>query len=115
MNSHIQAENLPFFKLSDSQDLILFLIKKELQGTKFVQELDRVGFDPSVFCPDLGVVILSLVGFENRSDELWNWYSEVVDVFAEKVDLWNRDTVQELALDVYLELRAKLKSERGSR
>jgi len=72
MTSHLQAVDLPFFKLSENQDLILFLIKKELQGTKLMQELNRVGFDASLFSPDLGAVILSLMGFKHRTDELWD-------------------------------------------
>lgn len=112
MKSHIEAVDLPFYKLSDSQDLILFLIKKELQGTKFTRELDRLGFDTAVYCSDLGVVILSLAGFTGRTDALWDWFMKMLDSYAEKVDLWDTDTARELALDVYLELRTKLKSER---
>ena len=55
MKSNIEAVDLPFFRLSESQDLILFLIKKELQGTKLTMELDRIGFDTSVYGSDLGV------------------------------------------------------------
>ena len=69
MKIEIEVEDLPFFKLSSTQDLILFLIKKELQGTKFVYELDKIGFDCSIFSIDLGAVILSLLGFRNRTDE----------------------------------------------
>jgi len=110
----MEAVDLPFYKLSDSQDLILFLIKKELQGSKFTRELDRLGFDSGVYCSDLAVVILSLAGFTGRTDELWDWFMKMLDSYAEKVDLWDTDTARELALDVYLELRTKLKSESGA-
>ncbi len=110
MKTLLETKDFPFFKLSHDQDLILFLIKKELQGTKFAKELDRIGFDQSTFCPDLGVVIMSLVGFKERSDTLWEWYMEVMDAFADQVDLWDSRTAHELALDFYIELRAKLKS-----
>ena len=113
MKSQINAYDLPFFKLSDSQDLILFLIRKELQETKFMRELDRIGFDTSVYCSDLGVVILSLAGFRGRTNELWDWYLSMLDSYAEKVDMRDSDEAGELALDVYLELRTRLKSERG--
>ncbi len=109
MKSIIETEDLPFFKLSDSQDLILFLIKKELQGTKFTMELTRLGFDSAVYSSGLGVVILSLVGFSSRSDELWDWFVKMIDSFAEKVDLMDGATAHELALDVYFELRTKLR------
>ena len=114
MRFNIEAVDLPFYKLSDSQDLILFLIKKELQGTKFMGELDRLGFDTSVYCSDLGVVILSLAGFTGRTDALWDWYMQMMDSYAEKVDLWDTESARELALDVYVELRTKLKSQRGA-
>ena len=107
MKSQIEAVDLPLFKLSDNQDLILFLIKKELQGTKFTQELDRLGFDASLYSSDLGAVILSLVGFKRRTDELWDWFMPMMDRYAEKVDLHEPDTARELALNVYLELRGR--------
>lgn len=107
MKIQIEAENLPMFNLSSNQDLILFLLKKELQGTKFINELDKVGFDSSLFCIDLGEVILSLMGFGNRTGELWEWYDKTLDSYASKVDLWNNSTTRELTLDFYLELRAK--------
>lgn len=114
MNSEFQTFDLPFYKLSDNQDLILFLIQKELQGSKFTYELDRLGFDTSVYGPDFGVVILSLIGFSSRSDELWDWYYQMVESFVDKVDLWNSETSRRLAMDVYFELRTKLRLERGS-
>lgn len=110
MKSTIKAADLPLYKLSDSQDLMLFLIQKELQGTKFTMELDRLGFDTSVYCSDLGVVILSLAGCSGRDDDLWEWFMSMMDAFAERVDLSDTDTARMLALDVYLELRTKLKS-----
>ncbi|MEP2508897.1 MAG: hypothetical protein ABJH72_06045 [Reichenbachiella sp.] len=110
MKAEIETKDIPFFKLSSNQDLLLFLIKKELQGTKFTKELDRIGFDHSLFCIDLGVVILSLMGFENRSDDLWGWYYRIMDSYADKVDLYDTRTAHELALDFYLELRTQLRS-----
>ncbi len=115
MKSNIRSFNLPFYTLSDSQDLILFLITKELEGTKFTRELDRLGFDSAVYSSDLGIVILSLVGFTSRTDELWDWFTPMMDSFAEKVDIWDHGTARELALDVYMELRTKLKLEKGER
>ena len=114
MKIQIETQDLPFFKLSSNQDLILFLIKKELQGTKFVSELDRVGFDTSVFCTDLGAVILSLMGFRTRTDELWEWYDKTLDLFMAKVDLWDSRSAHELALEFYMELRTKQKSLNGN-
>lgn len=115
MNIQIETPDFqpdfPFFRLSSHQDLVLFLIKKELQGTKFTNELNKLGFDASTFSTDLGSVILSLTGFRNRTDELWEWYYKMVDAFADQVDLQDHATAREAALNVYLELRTRLKAE----
>lgn len=103
--------DFPFFRLSSNHDLVLFLIQKELQGTKFTNELEKLGFDGSTFSTDLGSVILSLTGFRHRSDELWEWYYKMVDAFTDQVDLQDHATAREAALHVYLELRNRLKAE----
>ncbi len=108
MKIEIEVQDIPFFKLSTSQDLILFLIKKELQGTKLTNELDRIGFDHSLYSPDLGDIILSLVGFGRRGDEIWNWYYELVQTHIEKVDLSEPETASERALEMHFALREKL-------
>ena len=110
MKIEFEIECPPLFQLSSHQDLILFLIKKELQGTKFVSELSKIGFDSSIFDIDLGAVILSLLGFKRRTDE-WQWYYEKLDDFAEKVDLQDNSIVSEMAFSFYLELQSKVQSE----
>lgn len=111
MKIEIATPEYPFFTLSSHQDLVLFLIGKELQGTKFTGELDRVGFDSSRFCTDLGTAILALMGFQKYNDELWHWYYETLERYAEKVDLWDHSTASEPALEFYLQLCIKLKAE----
>lgn len=108
MKIEIEVRDIPFFRLSTQHDLILFLIKKELQGTKLTLELDRIGFDHSLYAPDLGDVILSLAGFEKRGDELWTWYYGLMQAHAEKVDLNEPETAHDQALEMYFALREKL-------
>ena len=53
-------------KVAAQQDLVLLLIKKELQGRKFIQELGRLGFDSMLFSTELEDVILSFMGFTRK-------------------------------------------------
>lgn len=96
--------NLPFFRLPPEQDLLLFLIQKELQGTRFTNELEQAGFDTSRYHPDLGAVILSLLGHSERTDALWAWYFEIVEGAAERVDLSSPETAQVAAIEVLQQL-----------
>lgn len=105
MKVELEVRNTPFFRLSANHDLLLFLIQKELQGTKLTLELERIGFDHSLYAPDLGDVILSLAGFESRGDELWNWYYDLVDKYAKKVELSDRESAREQAFEMYLKIR----------
>lgn len=102
MKTKLEVQGLPF-----DQDLILHLIRKELQDAKFVNELNRLGFGSSIFAADLGVVILSLVGFANPIDELWEWYFQRLNAYTEQIDLEDNASVDGLAMEFYLELKRK--------
>lgn len=100
-----------FFHLPLKEDLLLFLIQKELQGTRFTATLDKAGFDTSLYQLDLGQVILTLAGFTERTDELWEWYYNMMEAAAEKVILDDHDTAREAAMEMYRELKRKLGSD----
>ncbi|WP_108867659.1 hypothetical protein [Aquimarina aquimarini] len=111
MKIGIETQDFPEFNLSTDQDLILFLIKNELLGTRFINQLNTVGFDTSFFSFDLGSAILSLMGFRNRTDALWEWYYIILDSYATKVCLGDHIAIRAIAFDFYIALRIKLNTE----
>jgi hypothetical protein len=113
MKIDLEPQNFPQFKLSTHQDLILFLIKNELLGTRFMNQLSTVGFDTSFFSVELGTAILSLMGFKNRTDTLWEWYHDTVDMYATKVCLEDHAATSAVSFDFYIALRIKLHTEQG--
>lgn len=98
----------PHFYLPEEEDMLLFLIQKELQGTRFTNDLAKLGFDGSLYSPDLGSVILSLAGINNRSDVVWNWYYTELDRLSEQVDLHDLKTARVTALEFYGLLKQRL-------
>ena len=106
MNLKLKREGaLPFFRIYPEQDLLLFLIEKELHETKMKSELDKIGFiNESLFVHDLGDLILSLVGVKERGDDVWKWYYQLIDSHAENLEIGNRDSVFEQSCKVYFEL-----------
>ncbi len=111
MKPKVNAQDFPKFRLSTDQDLILFLIKNELLGIRFMNQLSTVGFDSSLFNIELGTAILSLMGFSNRTDTLWEWYHSALDNHALKIDVENQATIRAITFDFYVLLRIKLHSE----
>jgi len=106
MKINLEREGkLPFFKIYPEQDLLLFLIKKELYETKMKSELDRIGFiNESLFVHDLGDLILSLVGIKERGDDIWEWYYQMIDAHTKNLDIQSHDSVFEQSCRVYFEL-----------
>ncbi|PKV48887.1 hypothetical protein ATE84_0903 [Aquimarina sp. MAR_2010_214] len=113
MKIDLDTQIFPQFKLSTHQDLILYLIKNELLGTRFINQLASVGFDTSFFSVELGMAILSLMGFKNRTDALWEWYHGTVDAYAAKVCLEDHAATRAVSFDFYIALRIKLHTEQG--
>lgn len=113
MKIDLDTQIFPQFKLSTEQDLILYLIKNELVMTRFINQLASVGFDTSFFSVELGMAILSLMGFKTRTDALWEWYHDTVDLYAAKVSLNDHTTTRTVTFDFYIALRIKLHVEQG--
>lgn len=86
----------------------MILVKKELQDARLINELIKLGFSSSQFGPCLGEVILSLLGVENRNDELWEWYYQMLDKFAEKVEMTNESGLVDVADEFIAVLRSRV-------
>ncbi|TPN87932.1 hypothetical protein [Aquimarina algicola] len=111
MNINLEAQNFPNFKLSTQEDLILFLIRNELLSTRFVNQLNTIGFDTSFFNVELSIVILSLLGFKARTDALLEWYYTTLDIYASKINLDNHDEINAITFDFYIKLKVKQEAE----
>lgn len=97
-------QNLPLIKFPKKVELIIFLIKEELKNRKFSNGLDAVGFDTSMTCSDLSPLVLGLMGFDPRTDELYSWYYEMLETNLEEIDLSDMTMLFEKAFEVYVEL-----------
>lgn len=108
MKIDLETLDFPNFKLSTHQDLILFLIRNELLGYRFMNQLSTLGFDTSFFKIELGIAILSLIGFDNRTDILLEWYHKTLSSYSVKVNLEDSVVTDKVTFDFYIALRIKL-------
>jgi len=97
-------DKIQLTKLPPAAEMTIFLIGEELKNRKCMNTLEQVGFDTSFFSGDLGVLILSLSGFDVRSDELYSWYTELLDTHCATFTPNDGKAWKQAALDVYLEL-----------
>ena len=61
--------SLPPLKLSKKTELILHLLTAEIKNRKLLTGLINLGFDTTPYTIDFSQIILSLIGFENLSED----------------------------------------------
>jgi hypothetical protein len=95
-------------KLPPRIDTILYLLQEELKAAKHFNALANVGFNDSYDQPYLGPVILNYMGFEKRDDELIQFYTELIDEYADKLRE-DSDQMAEFVVEVFVEISIELK------
>jgi hypothetical protein len=100
--------NIPPIKLSKKTELILHLITAEIKNRKLISGLIDLGFDTTHYTIDFNQIILSLIGFEKLSEELYQYYYELLDQYCEKINIWKfGEELNDVALNIYSELLMK--------
>lgn len=58
---------------------ILALIRVDMRNRKLVMGLEQAGLNAENFYADLTEMILKKMGFDETSDDLFNWYQETLE------------------------------------
>jgi hypothetical protein len=96
--------NLKLFKLPQSGEVLLFLISEEMKNRRHVNRLMGVGFDAMYTC-DLSTLILTLAGFDERSDSVYEWYTALLDRYCEKASPADTEKWKEAVFEMYMEIK----------
>ena len=94
-------------KFPPAAEMTLFLICEEMKNRRCMNKLEEAGFDTSFAASDLSILILSLVGFDQRPDSLYDWYIELLDQSCEISDPSKMDAWKEAAFEMYSALLIK--------
>ena len=95
-------------RLPPKVDTVLYLLQEELKAAKHFNVLADIGFSDSSFQPYLGPVILNYMGFEQRDDELTQFYTELIDEYANKLRE-HSDQIADSVIEVFVELSIERK------
>jgi hypothetical protein len=100
--------NVRLVKLPPDIELILYMIKEELKSTKLFNGVARVGLDDYCYQSHFGTVVLAYMGFDERPDDLHEFYMNLIDKYSEKIEADN-DVIIKCAFDVYTEMMIEKK------
>lgn len=96
------------------QDLVIHLIREELRNKLLMFSLENLGFDCSHYMLNVSGVILELVGFQERSDELYDWYCKWIEKALEEITFWNMDeTIGKWTTEIWNSIQEKLLESNG--
>jgi len=92
----------------NNKELVIHLIREELRNKRLMHSLEFLGFDCSFFTLNISHVILELSGFQERPDELYVWYFELIEKALEEITFWNLDEMlDKWSKNLYIELLEK--------
>ena len=94
--------NVRLVKLPPDIELTLFFIREELKSTTLFNGLARVGLEDCHLQSHFGTPILAYMGFDNVTDDLYEFYVNLIDKYSEQVEA-DKD-VMKCAFDVYVEM-----------
>ncbi len=101
--------NNTLVKSPTQKELVLQLLKQELKSYRFFNGLREVGLDDSFYHSDFSSLVLTYIGFDDEENVTYDFYFALLEKYSTYFQS-NEETVMKLALRVYLELVAELKS-----
>jgi hypothetical protein len=95
-------------KLPARIELLVYLIKAEIKHFKFMHGLEAAGIDASSCSLDFASLVLRLAGFEERPDQIFDWYNQTVQELSGRLNACDdNEHLTELAFDFVQRLEKK--------
>ena len=104
----LEKLNVRLVKLPPDIEITLYLIKQELKTAKLFNGLAKVGLGDCFFECHFDTIVLALMGFDERPDDLHNFYTKLIDQYSEKMEADTAEITQR-AFDVYAEMMIEKK------
>jgi len=93
----------------NNQKLAIHLIQEQIRNQVLILALEKLGFDCTTYTLNISEKILTLMGFRNRSDNLYQQYFELIEKAAGETDYCNMDEkLREWSVVIYSEMKSLL-------
>jgi hypothetical protein len=73
------------------KSLAIHLIREQLRNQTLMYSLENLGFDCTIYTLNISEVILTLIGFKNKTDELYQRYFELIELAVNETSYLNMD------------------------
>lgn len=79
---NLDLQNIP----EDAEiQVAVYMIASELQARKLMKSLTAIGCDACFCVPDLCELVLAIIGFDDRPNELYDFYFDLLDQYCDEV------------------------------
>lgn len=89
------------------KSLVIHLIREQIRNQVLILALEKLGFDCTIYTLNISEIILTLVGFKNKTDELYLRYFALIEKAVAETDYCNMDEkLREWSEIIYSELQS---------
>lgn len=93
------------------EEIVLILISEELKSRQFFSTLQHLGLDDSWCQPRLDDAILTCLGLNDTTNEIFDFYYAIMNEHADKIDQ-SIESISEQAKEVYAKLTVRQQTQR---
>lgn len=90
-----------------NKSLATHLIQEQIRNQVLILALEKLGFDCTIYTLNISETILTLIGFKNKTDNLYRRYFELIEKAVEETDYCNMDEkLREWSEVIYSEMQS---------
>lgn len=90
-----------------NKELIIHLIQEQIRNQVLILALEKLGFDCTIYTLNISEIILTFMGFRNKTDDLYQRYFELIEKAVEETDYCNIDEkLREWSELIYSEMQS---------
>ena len=90
-----------------NKELTIHLIQEQIRNQVLILALEKLGFDCTIYTLNISEIILTFMGFRNKSDELYQRYFKLIERAVEETDYCNMDEkLKEWSELIYSEMKS---------
>ena len=90
-----------------NKSLAIHLIQEQIRNQVLILALEKLGFDCTIYTLNISEIILTFMGFRNKTDELYQRYFKMIERAVEETDYCNMDEkLREWSELIYSEMKS---------
>jgi hypothetical protein len=90
-----------------NKSFAIHLIQEQIRNQVLIIALENLGFDCTIYTLNISEIILTFMGFRNKTDDLYQRYFKLIEKAVEETDYCNMDEkLREWSELIYSEMKS---------